>query len=149
MAQLDFDIITNNAKSLGDEHKQKKIFNYMKKKTSSNALVMIQETHSTRMKEQLRKYQWGGAMFFSHDTSDSRGVLVAVKNELEYKILSQLWLIVVEDILSLTLFSMGGAIMPPYGFSLISPERLELRPSNFLTFSFYLLAIRKIEICYF
>ena len=44
---------------------------------------------------------------------------------------------------SLTLFSMGG-IMAPYSFFLISPERLELRPSNFLTFSFYLLAIRKI-----
>ena len=46
----------------------------------------------------------------------------------------------------LTLFSMGGggALWPPYSFSLISPERLELRPSNFLSFSFYLLAIRKI-----
>ena len=43
----------------------------------------------------------------------------------------------------LTQFSMG-AILAPYSFSLISPERLELRPSNFLTFSFYLLAIRKI-----
>ena len=38
----------------------------------------------------------------------------------------------------------GGALWPPYSFSLISPERLELRPLNFLTFSFYLLAIRKI-----
>ena len=37
----------------------------------------------------------------------------------------------------------GGALWPPYSFSLISPERLELRPSNFLTFSFCLLAIRK------
>ena len=45
--------------------------------------LMIQET-----KEQLRKYQWEGAMFFSHGTSDSRGVLNAVKNEVEYKILS-------------------------------------------------------------
>ena len=27
-------------------------------------------------------------MFFSHGTTDSRGVLIAVKNELEYKILS-------------------------------------------------------------
>ena len=43
----------------------------------------------------------------------------------------------------LTLFSLGD-IMAPYSFSLISPERLELRPSNFLTFSFYLLAFRKI-----
>ena len=46
--------------------------------------------------------------------------------------------------LSLTLFSMGGHYAPHYSFSLISPERLELRPSNFPAFSFYLLAIRKI-----
>ena len=42
----------------------------------------------------------------------------------------------------------GGRIMALlllfyYSFPLISPERLELRPSNFLTFSFYLLAIKK------
>ena len=37
-----------------------------------------------------------------------------------------------------------GGIMAPYSFSSISPERLELRPSNFLSFSFYLLAVRKI-----
>ena len=48
---------------------------------------MIQETHSTKMKEQLWKYQWGGAMFFSHGTSDCRRVLVAFKNELECKLL--------------------------------------------------------------
>ena len=44
----------------------------------------------------------------------------------------------------LTLISMGGHYGPPYSFSSISPERLELRPSNFLAFSFYLLAVRKI-----
>ena len=37
----------------------------------------------------------------------------------------------------------GGALSPPYSFSSISLEGLELRASNFLTFSFYLLAIRK------
>ena len=45
----------------------------------------------------------------------------------------------------LTLFSMGGGgIMAPYSFSSISLERLELRASNFPTFSFDLLAVRKI-----
>ena len=45
----------------------------------------------------------------------------------------------------LTLISMGGgggALCPPP--IVFPPERLELRPSNFLTFSFYLLAVRKI-----
>ena len=73
MAQLDFEIIAYNAKGLEDERKRKKIFSYMKKKTSSNALAMIQETYGTRAKEQLWKYQWGGTIFFSHGTSDSRG----------------------------------------------------------------------------
>ena len=42
----------------------------------------------------------------------------------------------------LTLISMGGHY-GPLQFSSISPELLELRRSNFLTFSFYLLAVRK------
>ena len=33
--------------------------------------------------------------------------------------------------------------MAPYSFSSISPERLELRPSNFLIFSFLLLCCQK------
>ena len=43
----------------------------------------------------------------------------------------------------------GGKLWPHLWFSSISPERLELWPSNFLTFSFCLLVLRKIEICYF
>ena len=38
----------------------------------------------------------------------------------------------------------GGGIMPPVVSSSVSSERLELIPSNFLTFSFYLLVVRKI-----
>ena len=48
----------------------------------------------------------------------------------------------------LALFSFNpiqyGGHYGPYSFPSISPERLELRPSNFLTFNFYLLAVRKI-----
>ena len=42
-----------------------------------------------------------------------------------------------------------GGHYDPYSFSSVSPEQLKLTPSNFLTFSFYLLAVRKIYICYF
>ena len=54
---------------------------------------------------------------------------------------------IVENDPFLTLISMGGwgrHYGLPIVYSSISPERLELRPSNFLTFSFYLLAVRKI-----
>ena len=44
----------------------------------------------------------------------------------------------------LALFSMGGGHYGPPIVSSISLKRLELRASNFLTFSFCLLAIRKI-----
>ena len=56
-----------------------------------------------------------------------------------------IWQLVDQLVLnSLTLISMGGGHYGPYSFSSISPERLEPRPLNFLTFSFYLLAISKI-----
>ena len=79
MAQLEFESITYNAKGLGDECKRKKIFNYMKKKTSSSALVMIQED-SRELQYQLQlKMNWS------------------------IKYFPQLWLIVMEDILSFVL----------------------------------------------
>ena len=60
----------------------------MKKHTSGKALVFLQETHSTKKHENLWKYQWHGDMIFSHGTSGSRGVCVAFRHNLEYKLLS-------------------------------------------------------------
>ena len=75
-------------RGLGDERKRRKIFNYIKKHTSGKAVVFLQERHSTKKHENLWKYQWHGDMILSHGTSGSRGVCVALRYNLEYKLLS-------------------------------------------------------------
>ena len=85
---IDFEVLSYNTRGLGDERKRRKIFNYVKKHTSGKAVVLFQETHSTKKVENLWRYQWHGDMIFSHSTSGARGVCIAFRYDLEYKLLS-------------------------------------------------------------
>ena len=60
----------------------------IKKHTSSNAIIFLQETHSTKKDEMLWKLQWHGNIIFSHGSSNKKGVLIAFRYGLEYKLLS-------------------------------------------------------------
>ena len=68
--------------------KREKVFNYIKKHTSSNAVIFLQETHSTKKDEMLWKLQWHGNIIFTHGSSNKNGVLIAFRYGLEYKLLS-------------------------------------------------------------
>ena len=48
----------------------------------------MQETHSTKEVEKLWEYQWRKKIFSSHGTSSSRGVCIALRVGLDYKLLS-------------------------------------------------------------
>ena len=48
----------------------------------------IQESHSERDVEKLWQKQWNGQIFYSHGTTSSRGVFIALKKNLELKLLS-------------------------------------------------------------
>ena len=85
---VDFEILSYNVRGIGNERKRKKLFNYIKKHTSSNTTVCLPETHSTETDVLLWKYQWHGNMIFSHGSSNQKGVLVAFRYGLEYKMLS-------------------------------------------------------------
>ena len=85
---IDFEVLSYNTRGLRDERKWRKIFNYVKNHTSGKAVVLFQETHSTKKVENLWKYQWHGDMIFSHGTSGTRGVCIAFRYDLEYKLLS-------------------------------------------------------------
>ena len=86
MSQIDFEIVSHNVNGIGDDCKRRKIFNFMKKRTSSKALVCLQETHSTPKNEKLFEYQWRGKVLFSHGTSSSRGVCIYFRYGLDYKL---------------------------------------------------------------
>ena len=63
MTQLDFEIICYIARGIADEKKRKKIFNYLKKKFSTKAIIFIQESHSDKNSKKLWRYQERGNIF--------------------------------------------------------------------------------------
>ena len=86
----DFEIITFNVKGLGSFEKRRKVFNYLEKHTTANAIAFLQETHSTETSEAIWKAQWGGEVRYhpgySHGESDSRSVLIAFREGLSFQI---------------------------------------------------------------
>ena len=86
-----FDLLSFNTSGTGDNFKRRKIFNYLKKSCSSKGIALLQETHSTARNEAMWTNQWGcgkDSVVFSHGTSNSKGVLIAFRELVNYKILS-------------------------------------------------------------
>ena len=71
---------------LGDCGKRRKIFNWIKKHISKEAIVLLEETHSTEIIEKQWEQLWRGSIKFSHGTSSSRGTLIAFSEGLDFKI---------------------------------------------------------------
>ena len=88
MSQVDFEVVSHNVNGLGDDHKRRKIFNFMKKHTSSKTLVCLQKTHSTPKNEKLFEYQWRGKVLISHGTSSSKGVCICFRYGPAYKLIN-------------------------------------------------------------
>lgn len=53
--------------------KRKKVFTLLKEHNLD--IVMIQESHCTKDIEHLWKAEWGGGVFATHGTSESKGVM--------------------------------------------------------------------------
>ena len=107
-SSFNFDIISINTAGIGGLNiasKRRKIFNYVKKHSSRNGrnnIMLLQETHNTEKVEAMWTNQWGcgkGAIHFPHDKSDSRGVLTAFRERLDYKI-DPFFVIMTDDTLS-------------------------------------------------
>ena len=52
-----------------------KCFNYFRKKTSPNGIVLTQETHSTRKCEVPWAHQWGGKNLFFENRAKKQKVM--------------------------------------------------------------------------
>ena len=61
-------------------------FNWLAK--SSAYICFLQETYNTSEVRNIWKKQWKGDMFFSHETGHSKGVLILVKDQLDFKLQS-------------------------------------------------------------
>ena len=49
---IDFEVISYNVRGLADDRKRKKIINYLKKQSSGNSVIFMQETHLTSTSQQ-------------------------------------------------------------------------------------------------
>ena len=77
-------IISTNCRGLGDFHKRKDVFEYLRSRNAS--IFCLQDTHFTKNIEKIVRMQWGLEVISSYGTSDSRGVSILFNNNFEYKI---------------------------------------------------------------
>ena len=73
-----------NVKGLRDAKKRRKIFNHLNQRQLD--IVCIQESHSQVKDEKLWKSEFGGQVFFSHGSNDSRGTMILIRKKAPIKI---------------------------------------------------------------
>ena len=71
-------------KGLGKSIKRRSIFRWLH--NQKNQFAFLQETHSTKECAQFWEAEWGGKVFFSHGSSNSKGVMILVNPNLELKV---------------------------------------------------------------
>ena len=71
-------IFSQNVRGLRGAEKRRQLF--YKFQLSKHKIFFLQETHSTGEVETQWLSEWGGQIFFSHGTSESKGVCILIKN---------------------------------------------------------------------
>ena len=66
--------------------KRLKLFTFLKDKLLNNGVFFLQETHSTHSDEVQWQNEWGGKLFFSHGSNDSKGVCIGFTGNLDPKL---------------------------------------------------------------
>ena len=92
MVELNCDLISLNTTGLCDYEKRRKVFHYLKQQISKSAIIFMQETNIVKSDEKIGTNQFGcgsGSTIFSHGKSDARGVLIAFREELNYRVITQ------------------------------------------------------------
>ncbi len=75
------EICSMNTNGLGDQHKCQSVLTYLKNKCKG--IIMLQETHCTESKECMWKELSDAHCYFSHGTSNSKGVATLIPKELD------------------------------------------------------------------
>ena len=81
---IDFKLLSLNVRGIRSFEKRKGMFNWLRK--SGADICFLQETYSTKEVEIIWKKQWKGDMFFSHGSFHSKGVLVLVRDNLDFNL---------------------------------------------------------------
>ena len=74
-----------NARVLGDRFKRREVFIWLKRQNCN--IVFLQETHSIKSREFIWKSEWGGRIWFSHVSSQAKGVAIMITKNIDCKVL--------------------------------------------------------------
>ena len=83
---VNFDLLSLNARGIRTFEKRKALFLWLSKNKAD--IVFLQETYSSPDVEKLWKTQWKGDLYFAHSSEHSRGVLILVKERLNFELKS-------------------------------------------------------------
>ena len=73
-----------NCQGLGDMHKRRDVFHYLRKK--SHNIYCLQDTHFDTKIEKYVQAEWGYSCYFSSYKSNARGVAILFNNNFEFKV---------------------------------------------------------------
>ena len=77
-------IFSQNCQGLGNPQKQRALFRHVRAKKYN--IVCLQDVHIQSQQESYVKAEWGNDAYFSCFNSSSRGVLILLNNNFEYKV---------------------------------------------------------------
>ena len=88
MKQISFSTLSLNVRGLRDKFKRKKLFNWFKDIRTD--IILLQETYSSIEIEEQWKLDWGGEnVIFSHGSNHSKGCLILVNNNVDFKLIKE------------------------------------------------------------
>jgi endonuclease/exonuclease/phosphatase (EEP) superfamily protein YafD len=88
---FNFNLLSLNVRGLkSDALKRRSLFHWFKNHNESNSIIFLQETHSTKECVIDWRTEWGSDMFFSHGTSDSRGVAILFPANLDVTVTNEI-----------------------------------------------------------
>ena len=78
-------VMSMNCRGIGNSNKRRDVFHYLRGLNYS--IYMLQDTHFSPACEHMIKNEWGFDSYFSSFSSNSRGVAILFKNDVEYKLI--------------------------------------------------------------
>ena len=82
---INFKLVSLNVRRIRSFEKRKAVLNWLYK--SQADICFLQETYSTPEVVNTWKKQWKGDAFFSHGNSHSKGTMILVKEQLDFKLI--------------------------------------------------------------
>ena len=76
--------VSLNTRGLADPSKRRDVFSHLRQKKYS--IICLQDTHFTKSLERVITSEWGYKVWFSSFRSNSRGVAILFKNDIEFKV---------------------------------------------------------------